>query len=79
MLCGHPVEDVINSPLGRGFRKDRYTHTHLWLIHVDMWLIHMMYGRNQYNILKQLAYNLKKRKKISSDNETDDATHGPKL
>ena len=44
-----------------------------------MWLIHMMYGRNQYNILKQLAYNLKKLKKISSDNETDDATHGPKL
>ena len=47
MLCGHPVEDVINSPLGRGFRSDihiyMYTHTHtsLWLIHADVWLIHI--------------------------------------
>ena len=63
MLCGHPVEDVINSPLGRGFRKDRYTHTHTHTHHVDMWLIHIDVWQKPIQYFKATGLQFKKTEK----------------
>ena len=66
MLCGHPVEDVINSPLRRGFRSDIHTHTHthtpptLWLIHVDVRLIHIDVWQKPTQYFKAIGLQLKK-------------------